>query len=284
MNKRTSANIYVIFSILLGYALSYTVAAVYPKGIETALLANMLNIVNIVVITVIPILLFALSDRLSFVEMFKKVPARNWTKYIFTVPVLWSSATYLNSRVNILLGKMGINMIQQLPPSSEPIAVIAGFILTCIAAPVLEEIFYRGVVLHLLKGYGKGAAVAVSAMLFALAHGSITVFVPPLVFGLVLGCVTLKSGSVFPAILMHFGCNLISWLLMSTEPGQTFSVVAGIATILIGASGTVWAVIKLVKNARKAGQVFAEAWGYIKNPLWLPVFANYIYINIMNHG
>lgn len=282
MNKRWGANIYVIISIVVGYILSLVVSAWDEK--MTPFIVNLLNILNIIVITVIPGIIFICFNKNDFKGCFKKVNSGSWWKYLLITPVLWSSATYLNSRMNILLDNLGIDMIEQLPPTDETSAVIMGLLLTCVAAPVLEEIFYRGIILHLLKGYGNGAAIVITALLFALAHGSISVFVPPLVFGLVLGYITVRSGSVLPAIYMHFGCNLISWLLMTFEMGQSVSIAVSIITITVGAAASIWGLIWLMKNKNIIPGVFKQMWTYIKNPLWLPVVANYIFTNFMNHG
>ncbi len=284
MNKRASANIYILISIVLGYVLSAIVNDFYADSLNSATAVNVMNIINVTVITVIPILIFVFADRITFAGMFKKLTPGKWINYLFIIPVLWSSATYLNSRMNIFLGKFGIEIIEQIPPAKELDAVIAGFILTCIAAPVLEEIFYRGVILSLLKGYGAGGAVAVSAILFALAHGSLTVLVSPLVFGLVLGYIVIRSGSIFPAIFIHFGCNLISWLILNFELGQKPTIVINLSTVIIGAAGTIWAVVKIIKEKETTRKVLKQTWEYVKNPLWLPIVANYIYINFINHG
>ncbi len=282
MNKRWSANIYIAISVVVGYILSLIVSS---KAIKmTPFTVNLLNVINVVVITAVPILVFACFNRRDFKTFFSKTCSSEWWKYILVVPVLWSCATYLNLRMNILLENFGLKLIEQLPPSDKASSVIMGFVLTCVAAPILEEIFYRGVILHLLKGYGKGGAIVVSALLFAIAHGSITIFVSPLVFGLVLGYITLHSGSIFPAMFMHFGCNFISWLIMNFGQEQPLSTIISVATIIVGASASIFGIIRLIKNKKLVLNAIVQICDYIKNPLWLPIVANYIFTNIMNHG
>ena len=282
MNKRWSANFYIIISIAAGYLLSLVISA--WDGKMTPFTVNLLNIINIIVITIIPGVIFLCFNRNEFKGFFKKVNSKSWLKYLLITPVLWSSATYLNSRMNIILDKLGIDMIEQLPPTEETSAVIMGLLLTCVTAPLLEEIFYRGIILHLLKGYGDGAAIVITALLFALAHGSVSVFVSPLVFGLVLGYITIREESVLPAIFMHFGCNIMSWLLMSFDIGQSLSIAVSIIMIVLGAAASIWGLVKLIKNKSIIPGVLSQMWTYIKNPLWLSVVANYIFTNFMNHG
>ena len=282
MNKRWSANIYIIISIAAGYLLSLAISAWDQK--MTPFVVNLLNIINIIVITVIPGIVFVCFNTTEFKGFFRKTASGSWWKFFLFTPVLWSSAMFLNMRVNVILSKLGIEKIEQLPPSADTDAIFMGFLLTCVVAPLFEEIFYRGIILHLLKGYGKGAAIVITALLFALAHGSISVFVSPLVFGLVLGYVTVRNGSVWPAIFMHFGCNLISWLLMTFETTQALSIAISVATAILGAAASIWGVIKLMKKDEIIPGVLFQIWSYIKNPLWLPVVANYTLTNFINHG
>ena len=282
MNKRWSANFYIVISIAAGYLLSLVVSA--WNGKMTPFIVNLLNILNVVVITVLPGIVYWCFNKKEFKGFFKKINPGKWWKYLLVTPVLWSSSTYLNSRMNIILDKFGIDMIKQLPQTNETSAVIMGLLLTCVVAPLFEEIFYRGIILHLLRGYGNGAAIVITAILFALAHGSVSVFVSPLVFGLVLGIITIREESILPAIFMHLGCNFISWLLMSFEVGQSLSIAISLAMITLGAGASIWGIIWMMRNKDRILSTLAQMWTYIKNPLWLPVVANYIFTNFMNHG
>lgn len=284
MNKRFGANIYVIISIILGYFLSQVVFKEYANGVNSALLTNILNIVNNIVITLIPLIIFAVFNKQKFANFFKTVPAKKIWFYILITPAVWSASNYFNSEMNLILKHFGLVMIEQLPKGKESETLISGFILTCVIAPVFEELLYRGVVLSLLKGYGKGGAIALSALLFAIAHGSITVFGAPFILGIVTAYVTIKCGSIWPAMVIHFVNNLLSWTVMSLSLGAEISALISIAIILIGAAWLIWALIKILRERHKIGEILRQMLSYFKNPLWLPIAINYIYINILIHG
>lgn len=81
-------------------------------------------------------------------------------------------------------------------------------------APVLEELFFRGYLLHGLKRFGAARAAAVSALCFALVHlggkgglgyGALLLHAP---LGLLLGVLTMKTGSLIAPMLVHAGYNL----------------------------------------------------------------------------
>ncbi|MFA7636171.1 MAG: type II CAAX endopeptidase family protein [Monoglobales bacterium] len=284
MNKRISANLYIIMSIVFGYLLSAAVSSIYGNSLNSAQLVNMLNIVNILVITAIPTTVYVIFNRETFFGNFQDVPAKRWIKYICVLPIIWMTATYLNAAANNFLSKFGIELIDQLPPADNQKTLITGFFLACVVAPIFEELFYRGVVLSLLKGYGSGAAIVISSVLFAFGHNSVTILVSPFVLGLFLAYVTLKRKNVFLAILLHFESNLISWTLAYTKMEDRVRIFISLIILTLGASTAVFAMVKILKNSDKVHTIVHQSLQYIKNPLWLPILANYIYLNIINHG
>lgn len=98
--------------------------------------------------------------------------------------------------------------------------VAAVFFVIALAPAVCEEMLFRGVILHSLKAkYRVSSAIAVTAALFGLYHMSLVKFIPTGLLGLVLCLVVWKTGSIYPAMLMHFINNAIS-VLISCYPEQ----------------------------------------------------------------
>jgi len=83
-----------------------------------------------------------------------------------------------------------------------------------VVAPIAEEFFFRRVLQGWLENRmseSRGGAVVVSAAAFALAHwGQGLAYVPLFPFGLVLGAIALKTGSIVPCILLHAMFNAVS--------------------------------------------------------------------------
>ncbi len=77
-----------------------------------------------------------------------------------------------------------------------------------VAAPIFEEILFRGLVLRSLRPYGKRFAILGSAFLFGIFHGNIIQTPFAFAVGLVLGYVTVEY-SMFWAILLHTINNLV---------------------------------------------------------------------------
>ena len=87
-----------------------------------------------------------------------------------------------------------------------------------IVAPIVEEIFYRHVLLRLfLRTYRSPLlAILYSAILFTMLHGQILIrpifIVPYLTSGIVLGYLYYKSNSIWFCILMHSLTNAAGYL------------------------------------------------------------------------
>jgi membrane protease YdiL (CAAX protease family) len=79
-----------------------------------------------------------------------------------------------------------------------------------IVAPVVEELFFRGFVFAGLRGrYGWLKAALVSSALFAVIHLQPLAIPPVFILGFVFAVLYQRSGSIWPAILMHLFTNAL---------------------------------------------------------------------------
>ncbi len=93
------------------------------------------------------------------------------------------------------------------------IALVAGLV-----APVCEEVLFRGLLLRALRRrVSPSVAVAISALVFALAHPMLdptwgTFAVVPALFalGAISGVAALRRGDLSVSILLHIGFNLLT--------------------------------------------------------------------------
>lgn len=85
-----------------------------------------------------------------------------------------------------------------------------------VCAPVVEEIFYRGLFQASLakRGMPPVGAVVVSSAVFAVVHLQTLQFVGLFVFGLVAGALTVRTGRLGPAIWAHVGFNLTTVVVL----------------------------------------------------------------------
>lgn len=116
----------------------------------------------------------------------------------------------------------------------------AAFILaSCVLAPLLEELFFRGGVLPALAPWGGHRAVVAGALLFTLLHASPAELPTVFVIGVLLGYVALFGGSALPCVLLHALNNLSAVALMAARevlPPNDRQPAAVLATALLALS------------------------------------------------
>ncbi|HKF13678.1 MAG TPA: type II CAAX endopeptidase family protein [Gaiellaceae bacterium] len=96
---------------------------------------------------------------------------------------------------------------QGLDPRQLSVDVLPPFLLNLVLAaifvPVVEELIYRGIGFTLLVQFGDLAAIALTAFMFALAHGILDGIPVFFVIGTALAFVRSRTKSIYPCMLMH---------------------------------------------------------------------------------
>ena len=102
-------------------------------------------------------------------------------------------------------GQGGSNPILEVALASQDWWAIGCFLLTAaVAAPIFEEIVFRGFLLPSLTRYvSVNSAIGLSALIFACAHLSLSEVLPLTTLGIVLGVVYTRSRSLFAVMLLH---------------------------------------------------------------------------------
>ena len=93
------------------------------------------------------------------------------------------------------------------PPDWEPdraAPFAANFVVVALVAPVVEELTYRGIGFAAVRdAFGAGAAIAVTALAFGLAHGLVVGLPVLTIFGAILAWLRLRTDSLYPPIALH---------------------------------------------------------------------------------
>jgi len=91
---------------------------------------------------------------------------------------------------------------------------ILSFLLMVIAAPILEELLFRGIILDgLLKRYTPVTSILISSIIFGIAHLNPWQFVVAFVIGIFAGWIYYKSSSLSLTIIIHGTVNLTGYLM-----------------------------------------------------------------------
>lgn len=87
---------------------------------------------------------------------------------------------------------------------------INSILLSCIYAPFIEEMMYRGIILNgLLKKYSTTIAIIISSLIFGLMHFSFLQSINAFFIGIIIGYIFIKTKSLYLCIFIHFFNNFI---------------------------------------------------------------------------
>lgn len=120
--------------------------------------------------------------------------------------------------VNIVLS---FGLMKLLPESAENVTntfseilsgnVFSAFLVIAVAPAICEEMLFRGLMFHSLKArYRIRTAIVIVAILFGIYHMSMIKLITTGLLGLFLCYVVYRTGSIYPAMMMHFVNNAIS--------------------------------------------------------------------------
>ena len=156
-----------------------------------------------------------------------------WTEdYLFRFrakDVFWMPLGTLVQIVSIILVALVATGLGVEVPSQEAAEAIENsqsrsqqfglFLVIVVAAPIVEELLFRGLWLRAFRArMSTVGAVVTTSLLFGLAHlldPSAAFLVPALVLvGVVLAVVTIRTGRLGPAVMIHAGFNLTTFVIL----------------------------------------------------------------------
>jgi uncharacterized protein len=182
--------------------------------------------------------------RLSYRSLFH--PTAN--SVVGTLGALFVPVLLIVPGLSFLAGLLNLLVHSVLPMSAEQEAMFTDMLeigaipilFACVAAPLLEEMLFRGVILRsFLHQYSRKEAILWSAFIFGLAHLNVYQFVTAFALGLVLGWLYERTRSLWPSILLHAAFNAYVTLIAngaaSADGGSAVWLLA--VTILCAIAG-----------------------------------------------
>lgn len=141
-------------------------------------------------------------------------------------------ASYMSLHVNIIL-QLLLGSPDQSSMIPETVSGYVYMILSlCVAAPILEELICRGIMMKMLERYGTAAQILVSGIIFAMLHVSAESIIALFFVGVLLGVVRKATGSIFPSMIMHCVNNGTSLALSILTENGMLSESASLAVVL----------------------------------------------------
>ena len=127
---------------------------------------------------------------------------------------------------------------QELGADDSTTALVAVALLVCVAAPIAEEIFFRGFCFTAFRRWiGVAGGAIVSGAIFGAIHAgsSDVVFLVPLaVFGVVLALLYHRTGSLLPCIVLHaLNNSLALGVTQGWAPAEVAALMVGAAAVVL---------------------------------------------------
>lgn len=172
-----------------------------------------------------------------------RAPSR-WWPLLFVLPIglisdwvaqlLYEHAPWLN------LG--GLDMLGDALTKNGTLGTVMVGLGAVVAAPIAEELLFRGFVYRSAeRSWGPVGAIAVSTLLFAAIHGDPLHALAVVPFGVFMGWLRWRTGSVWPGILAHMlnnGLWMATALLIGEVPdvhiGVTLACIAAVGGLMVG--------------------------------------------------
>ncbi|MFI3331279.1 MAG: type II CAAX endopeptidase family protein [Rikenellaceae bacterium] len=100
-----------------------------------------------------------------------------------------------------------------------------GLITTIVAAPILEEVLFRGILQSSLShNIGKWSALILVSLIFALVHGIPPQAVNAFFISMILGYLFIRTGSLLCVIIIHSLNNCLAYFTMMLGGGKYVSM------------------------------------------------------------
>lgn len=162
----------------------------------------------------------------------------------------------LTQLMDWLLTPLGVDITASLEAATGGADTLSMFLYAGFAAPIAEEILFRGLIQGTLRPYGKRFAIFGSAFLFGMFHGNLVQTPFAFAVGLVLGY-TAETYSLFWSIVLHAFNNLVLGDLLTRLAGLIPAPFGDLLTSIILLSFTVAGIVILILHRREVREYFA---------------------------
>lgn len=171
-----------------------------------------------------------------------------WT--LMAIPVMYL-ITYV---VELVISKMDVNptMIESaLMFDKSLLGYLLLFIEVAILPAIFEELLFRKVMLDGAKKYGTIFGIVFTAIMFGLIHMNIPQAVNAMFIGIVFAYLTIKTGSIIPAMILHCINNGTQVLLLINETNAFMTNIISYVYIVVAILGAIVLLFNILKNRKK---------------------------------
>lgn len=154
------------------------------------------------------------KEKLSDVTPFGKCKPFLWFSCILFSFFFVFAGNVIGDIASFLSPSTAENMTAAMGNNPQTLFQLAVDVLKTAAIPALvEELAFRGIALGSLRKFGDRFAIVMSSLLFGLLHGNLIQVPFAFCVGLVMAYTVVRTGSIVPAVIIHFINNSMSCLL-----------------------------------------------------------------------
>ena len=221
MEKATKKPSAGIFLVVAAFAAMYVIGLIYMLFVYPAAEAKIDFwaewLIRYAVIFGLGIPAFLFISRKAPSEDMPAVVKIGGGKFLKYLMLALGAATAGGALGNVIISAVSGTSIEDTPNYFGGGSIAGAFLFLCIVPPVLEELFFRKILLQKLARYGSGAAVIGTALVFAVYHTLLTYAQILHVFflGIVFAYIVLRTKNIVYTIILHSIVNL--WSVFSTR-------------------------------------------------------------------
>jgi membrane protease YdiL (CAAX protease family) len=286
------------------YAAAYIIFFFSPDRTYEAVAGEVNLVLSLINIAALIIASFfiknALKRKRSVLFGFNRpvIPKAEIVKLTLIVLAIAYIAGYASDYFIGLIESTGITMTPLESDTSTPFLYILDLIALILLAPLFEELLFRGAMTGSVAFYGGGSMALAVGFLFGLWHQNVFQFFYAAALGTALCFLTMKTGSIIPALIVHFLYNfdevpIMLLDLVSTELADAAYIVFLVVVFLIIVSGLILLISTLLTDREKLS-IKDHTWGadapsepaklfaYFTSPLMIIAVAYSLYETVMN--
>lgn len=204
-------NVAVILSVIIDLVLQWMAGSPdLTEELADSLLGNAWGYIAASVIGLLIMLLWK-KRKFCFEEIWKSENRMHAASF-FAIALVFFGAQgafqLLATLLEFLLNLFGLSVLGAIDMASGMPDTLSMFLYVGLVAPIVEEILFRGLLLRMMRPYGKTFVILTTAFLFGMFHGNPVQTPYAFLTGLVLGYVTVEY-SIGWAMVLHMLNNLI---------------------------------------------------------------------------
>ena len=164
--------------------------------------------------------------------------------------LLWTVSLYFILGTKDVFSKYGIDIVPDLSGVANTyLGKTVNLLYACMLAPITEELFFRGVLLRTLAKSNQRFAIFASALFFGLVHGNLQQFILAVLIGIFLAHITLKHGSIIPAVIVHMCVNTASSIIgYVSEISTVASMISYLVLLAVSLLGVIMLLVFLGRD------------------------------------